>query len=197
MSWTPTGNCSCQKSLVTDRSSSVVFCECGSCGVGTADFIQTCLPTNPPLFFCVSCCLPPRCSCAILHVGFSLICRLISSPSPPPPYSFSVPSSHPYCSLSKPYSWALSWLCSTGVSASCGRKVHTDMTSVYLSVCVWLHLYICGRKDDRWKYRPDLWWIQSFLFHWELSEYSRKRYLYPRVGWRMRQTILYIFVVLK
>ncbi|MEQ2220363.1 hypothetical protein ILYODFUR_004672 [Ilyodon furcidens] len=29
---------------------------------------------------------------------------------------------HPYCSLSKPYSWALSWLCSTGVSASCGRK---------------------------------------------------------------------------
>ncbi|KAJ8259886.1 hypothetical protein GJAV_G00174570 [Gymnothorax javanicus] len=29
---------------------------------------------------------------------------------------------HPYCSLSKPFSSALSWLCCIGASASCGRK---------------------------------------------------------------------------
>lgn len=100
--------------------------------------------------------LPPRCSCSILHVGFGWFAGwflLIHFPPPTP-----LPFSHPYCSLSKPYSWALSWLCSTGVSASCGRKVHTDMTSVYLSAVLSVCLSLMRL---------------SVCHHWKVSEANR------------------------
>lgn len=52
-------------------------------------------------------------------------------------------SSHPYCSLSKPFSSVYSWLCCIGASASCGRKVHTLLSSLF--VCL---LYISSRIYD-------------------------------------------------
>lgn len=97
----------------------------------------------------------PFCSCSILHVvfglfaGWFLLIPLLLLLLPPSPF---LPSSHPYCSLSKPYSLALSWLCSTGVSASCGRKVDADMTSDCRSLSVssfCLHLSILHGKKDR------------------------------------------------
>lgn len=91
----------------------------------------------------------PSSMLVLVDLRADFLLSLFSFPLPPllPP---SLPSSHPYCSLSKPYSLALSWLCSTGVWASCGRKVHTDMTSDCRSVSIFsfcLHLSVlCGRK---------------------------------------------------